>query len=80
MTTINLYSQFTYHEDAKIIGDREGLMALRDALNAALDCIDKKPCMIDVYASDGEGYTLSVICLDDDAIFPSPYYASEDSV
>lgn len=79
MSTINLYPQITYHDDAEIIGDRDGLTALRDALNAALDCIDKKTCRIDVYASDGEGYMLSVVCIDDDSRFPNPYYESDES-
>ena len=75
---INLYPQFTYHDDAKIAGTREGLTLLRDAINAALDTaqkIGKAERVFEVFTSDGEGYQLSVICMDDDdRRFPEPQY------
>lgn len=84
MSTLNLYPQFTYHDGAEIVGTREGLTLLRDALNEVLQSFDlvgsgAERCA-DVYASDGEGYQLSVICMDDDddPRFPEPQYGFQE--
>jgi hypothetical protein len=82
MTTINLYGQFTYHDDAEIIGDRKGLTALCSAINAALDdsrMSDDNAHRIDVFASDGEGYMLSVILIEEpESRFPDPAYIGNE--
>lgn len=76
--TINIYPQYTYHDDARIIGDFVGLITLRNTISAALDCMDGRDCAIDVYTSDGEGYSISVKRIDDEP-FPDPHYGFIDA-
>lgn len=61
---IHLYAQYAPHQTAVIIGNREGIKALRDACDAAL----KEPGLVDIQAfvADGEGYTLGIIRDDQD--------------
>ena len=55
---LHLRGQFTYHAEARIIGTRAGLEALRDAVTDALR--DGKG-EASVMASDGEGYGLEIV-------------------
>ena len=72
MMTLNIYGQYAWHTEAKIVGNKEALVALQSAIAKALahgramlgserSGHDTKP----LFASDGEGYELEVICLDD---------------
>ncbi len=55
---VHVYGQFTYHDDAVIRGNRNGLTALRDAIDRALAGIDDAA---EVFANDGEGYRIVVM-------------------
>jgi len=54
---LHIRSQSTYHFEANIRGTRAGLLALRDAIDQALA---KQVGTAPVFASDGEGYHVSV--------------------
>jgi len=62
MKILNVYGQQSYHTEAKIIGNREGLEALSRAILRALADSnsstqeEREP----LYASDGEGYEVIV--------------------
>lgn len=69
MKVLNIYGQPYWHADARIIGNREGLLDLRDAINRALrstppDYADRTGEAL--FASDGEGYTVMVEIHDDE--------------
>ena len=55
--TLAIYAQPAWHDDAIILGDREGLAALRAAIDAALAT---GYGTADTFVQDGEGYTLHV--------------------
>jgi hypothetical protein len=61
--SIHLYSQYSEHDEAFIIGTRDALIALREAIDAALEA--QKATAV-VYARDGEGYDLIVQCVSED--------------
>jgi hypothetical protein len=54
---VHLYGQAAWHDDAKIKGDRNGLLLLLDALNAA---IANGSAVVTLFAADGEGYRLTI--------------------
>lgn len=54
---LHVYGQYREHSGATIIGTREGLAALRDAVDAALTSGTGNAA---VFATDGEGYGLIV--------------------
>lgn len=64
MKILNIYGQESYHTEAKIIGNREGLEALRQAINGALNLPRGKTSTAQfkepLFASDGEGYEVIV--------------------
>lgn len=70
---LHVVPQYTYHGDAEIVGTAEALTALRDAISYALK---RGEADMDTFASDGEGYTLTVRKLEP-ATFQEarPYYA-----
>lgn len=59
---LHLYSPSSYHADGFIIGNRDGLEQLRDAIDQALleDTSIKQ-----VYVADGEGFNFFVQCIDE---------------
>lgn len=61
---LHLYPQAFWHGDAALVGTRKGLEALRDALNEAL--AKDAPASAEMFAADGEGYTVHVIPADPD--------------
>lgn len=74
---LHLYSPASYHQEQVVLGNRAGLEALRNAVNAALaggfsvtDACE---------TGDGEGYHLLVKMLDDDAMqtVRTPYTAKD---
>lgn len=69
---VHLYGQPSWHDDAHIIGNRAGLEALRDAIDAALRSGAEEA---EVYATDGEGYGIKVVELSDTLMdeMPLPY-------
>lgn len=54
---VHITSQFHEHGEAYVTGTREGLVALRDALDVALA---KGDATAEVFATDGEGYGIVV--------------------
>ena len=59
---LHCYAQAIWHDEAYLSGGRGALMALRSAIDAALrdgagEC--------DVFASDGEAYTVHVVAMSD---------------
>ena len=74
MKHLVIYSQPAWHEDAIIVGNEEGLLALKTAIeNALLLGSSKDEIMLPM---DGEGYSLKVVLTDEITIFrlPVPYY------
>jgi len=67
---LNIYGQLSEHTDARIVGNREGLVELRDTINNVLQgespriakTLEHEP----LFASDGEGYSLLIERHDDD--------------
>ena len=69
---LHLVPQYTYHDDAEIVGTAEALSALRDAITYALK---RGVAEINTFASDGEGYPLTVRRLSDaDFEKETPFY------
>lgn len=54
---LHIRGQFSYHCEAYIVGSRTGLLALRDAIDAALAGTEGEAI---AYANDGEGYAVTV--------------------
>jgi len=58
---VNVYGQVTYHADAEICGNREGLTRLRDLLTELLDSsvedVSSSRSKL-IYDCEGEGYML----------------------
>jgi hypothetical protein len=55
---VHIFAQAQWHDDAFIIGNREGLMRIRDAIDRALGENVRDAAAVSV--SDGEGYTCFV--------------------
>lgn len=68
---LHIRGQLTYHSQARISGTTAGLIALRDAINSAVEI---GVGAAEVYASDGEGYAVDVIrCRTISALGEPPY-------
>ena len=67
MKILNIYGQAFYHQEARIVGNTEGLTELRDAINQAILTSKARTGNDDpLFASDGEGYEVIVDCQNDD--------------
>ena len=64
MKFLHIYSQHAEHADTCIIGNRQGLEALRDAISSVLFSF-VSPCSssMDAFVGDGEGFSCHVIGL-----------------
>jgi len=64
MKILNIYGQEAWHTEARIIGNREGLEALKQTIDDALRVPDGKATTENdtepLFASDGEGYEVIV--------------------
>lgn len=60
MTTLHIYAQETWHDDAYIGGTRECLEMLRKAIDEALESGYGQKQM---FTSDGEGYKVNVVLM-----------------
>jgi len=60
MKVLNIYGQPMEHMEAEIIGTKEGLEELRDAIDKALRVGEASTGEM-LFASDGEGYTVKII-------------------
>lgn len=56
--TLHLYAQAYQHQEAWMVGTRDGLTALRDALNVAL--ASNEPTPLTTSTNDGEGYKVVI--------------------
>ena len=65
MKYLHIFNQYTWHDDAYIVGNREGLVALRDAINNYLETKQEE---IEVLAGDGEGYDICITEVEDKLI------------
>ena len=59
---LHCYAQHSWHLDAYISGSRDALVMLRDAIDAALNT-GVAEC--EVFASDGEAYSIYVVAMSD---------------
>lgn len=62
---LQLYAQEAWHMEAFIVGNKEGLLALRNAIDEALQS-EKKQSVAHVSPTDLEGYEAHVIFVGDD--------------
>lgn len=62
---LHVYAQPGFHEEAYLVGNREALAALRDAIDRALH---NERAALGAFTTDGEGYTVIVIADSGDAI------------
>jgi hypothetical protein len=60
---IHIYGQSAWHDDAVILGNREGLIALAKAIQEALETNEAK-AEFEAMVSDGEGYSIKIILND----------------
>jgi len=75
MKILNIYGQYMWHTEARIIGNREGLLELKAVIDRALTYkratseTDVKDNNGDtaLFASDGEGYEVIVECQNDES-------------
>lgn len=62
---VHIYAQSARHCDAIILGNEEGLIALRKAIEIAISNKGKHSPKVNVFCNDGEGYSIKIHCLDD---------------
>ena len=60
---LHIYAQDSWHQEAFIVGNEEGLLELRNALDLALK---SKQGIANVFPTDGEGYEAYVLLVGDD--------------
>lgn len=85
---LHIYPQYAHHTDAILVGNREGLTALRSALNKVLNMriLDECEAQAEEMVNDGEGYKVIVIKNNNNwqsefwSRLPTPYadYASDE--
>lgn len=57
---LHLYAQDSWHMEAFIVGNKEGLIALREAIDEALQS-ETGQAVAHVFPTDGEGYEAHII-------------------
>ena len=67
MSVLHIHEQEGNHEEAWIVGNRESLTALRDALTRAIDSDQPQSCIS--FASDGEGYHVLILRVEDQKVW-----------
>jgi hypothetical protein len=78
MPVVHVWSQGAWHDSAYIVGDRDGLIKLRGAIDQA---IKSGAASAEVFVIDGEGYNIEVKCVEDTKRLAVPYlesYAKEE--
>lgn len=69
MKILNIHAQTEPHDESYIIGNHEGILALRDTLNAILDIEMDKKAIVNVvpatFTSDGEGFHCIIVKMND---------------
>ena len=88
MKILNIYGQEAWHTEARIIGNRDGLLELKSTIDRALTYkrattkTDVKNGETELYASDGEGYEVIIEMHNDDWGMNAPkdsYWEKEES-
>jgi hypothetical protein len=62
---LHVYSPRDHHDDAMLVGNKAGLIALRDAVDAAIKG-DNGRGHADLFTADGEGFELRIAMEDGD--------------
>lgn len=79
---LHIYGQHSPHDEVFITGNRVALIALRDAIEHALN--NQQPQLTGVFAADGEGYEVHVIPRTDKAIcetgMPYEYLRADERI
>ncbi len=57
---LHIYAQYEWHGEARIIGNREALTALRDTIDRALNNKNGESEMQHAVAGDGESYSVEI--------------------
>ena len=73
---LHIRGQFTYHSEATIVGTKPGLIAIRAAIDQA---INTGTGVVQVFATDGEGYDVEVRRSSTVAGLGKPTYADEEA-
>lgn len=60
---VHIWQQLMWHCNGYIIGNKEGLLKLKEAIDKA---INSGKSEAETFASDGEGYNIKVICIEDE--------------
>ena len=87
MKILNIYGQAFYHQEARIIGSRDGLLQLKRTIEKALRegkaTTDTDVAYNDgnatLFASDGEGYEVIVIMNNDEWGIKDSFWNKEES-
>ncbi len=58
---LHVYEHYAHHDDVWVVGNVDGLLALRNAIDKVLNSTGKV-ANAEVMASDGEGYDVQVVC------------------
>lgn len=69
---VHIFGQFSWHDNACIVGTRAGLEKLRNAIDQALSN-NRPECTGTVFADDGEGYNIIIKPEKEWSDIPTPY-------
>lgn len=72
---LHVYGQYSYHDEAVIRGTRTALLQLREAID---DALENGISGTELFATDGEGYELRVVCVSTIAAVGKPEYRVND--
>lgn len=64
LNCLHIYAQEYGHDQAYVVGEREALIALRDAIDRVLANEEDNKETFEAYAGDGEGFDVIVRCVD----------------
>ena len=69
---IHIYPSEMHHAEATILGNRAGLQALRDLIDAALREASPNDLAHSFLPADGEGYSIIVRCVQKQVLMATP--------
>lgn len=74
---VHTWQPYAHHEEAYIVGNRDGLIRLRNAIDVALRPRDTSDTTVrtEVFIADGEGYDLIIQLVHDTDRLAVPYTA-----
>lgn len=62
---LHVFSNEVWHESAAIVGGREALVKLKEAIDKALS---EGEATFETMVNDGEGYNVNVMCVEDEEV------------